>query len=103
GKFLLQGFDNSQCVPSTVEKVRIAEGDVLRSGRHLLAEVGEHDFAIHYAEHTLVDGDDGAMTAQMFASPARFGVARDAVLAGRKNDVCIFRKGRKSLPIGRNE
>jgi hypothetical protein len=103
GKFLVQGFDNGHGMPAAIEEIRIAEGNMLRSGRHLLANVREHNFTIHYPEHALVNRHDRAMAAQMLASAARFGITGKAMLAGRKDEVRVARKRRESLPVGRKE
>src|SRR5438046_2701229 len=76
---------------------------VLRAGHHLLANVREHNFTIHYPEHSLVNRHNRAMAAQMLASAARFGITGKAMLTGRKDDVRVARKRRESLPVGRNE
>src|SRR2546429_6511124 len=74
-------------MPAAIEKIRIAEGNVLRAGHHLLANVREHNFTIHYPEHSLVNRHNRAMAAQMLASAARFGITGKAMLTGRKDDV----------------
>ena len=62
-KFLVQSFNKRDCVPSAIEKIGIAERDVLRPGRHLLPNVFQYDFTIHDAENTVIDGHDGAVAA----------------------------------------
>jgi hypothetical protein len=61
-------------VARPVEEVRIAEGDVARAGRDLLAHVGEHGLHRHHEEPAAVDWRDRAVAAQMFAPAARFHV-----------------------------
>lgn len=90
-------------MPHTVEKVRIAEGDVLRSGGNLLANIFQHDLAVHHAEYTVVDRNNRAVAAKMLASPARFRVAGNAVFAGGENHVGILREHWKSVPVGPDE
>src|SRR5262249_14449513 len=78
-EFAMQSLRDHHRVANAIEKIRIAEGDMLRPRRHLLANVFEHDFAVHYAKDAVVDGHNRTMTAEMLASPACFCVTRDTV------------------------
>ena len=80
-KFSVQRFHKSYGVPYTVEKIRVAKGDVLGPGGNLLANILKHHFAVHHTEYAVVDRNDRAVAAKMLASPARFRVTRDAVFA----------------------
>jgi hypothetical protein len=102
-KFAMQRFRKSYGVAYTVEKIRVTEGDVLRSSSNLFPNVFQHDFAIHNSEDAVIDGNDRAVAAKMLAATAGFRVARDAVFTGRENDVRILQKRRKSLAVGPNE
>lgn len=102
-KLPVQSLDKRHRVPDAIEEIWITKRDVLGARSDLLANVFQYDFAIYYAKDAVVDRDDGAMAAEMLASPARFRVTGNAMLAGRQNDVGIFRGQRKSLPVGRNE
>src|SRR5205807_1135646 len=102
-KFVVQRLHKSHSVPDAIEKIRITERNVLRSGLYLLTNILEHNFAFHNPEDAFVNRNDGAVPAKVFASPTRFRVAGDAMLASRENDVRVFCKRRESLPVGRNE
>ena len=58
-----------------IEEIGIAEGDVARARFHLPPDVFEHGIPLHNTKLALIDRNDGAMAAQMFASPACLGVA----------------------------
>ena len=74
-------LDDALGVGGAVEEIGIAEGDVPGAGFDLAADVLHHDVALDDAEGPLVNGDDGAMAAEMFAAAAGFGVAGDARFA----------------------
>ena len=73
-KFGVQRFDDAHGVRGAVEEIGIAEGDVARAVRDLLADIVENDVALHDAELALIDGHDRTVAAQMFAAAAGFGV-----------------------------
>ena len=102
-KLAVQRFYKHHPVADAIEKIRITKRDVLRSHCHLLANIFEHNFAVHNPENTVVDGDDRAVTAKMLASAACLRVTRNAVFSGRQNDVGILRGQRKTLPLGPDE
>src|SRR5216684_428151 len=59
-------------VADAVKEVWIAEGDVLRPGGHLAANVFEHHVLADNSEDSFVNRHDGAMAAEMLAAAARF-------------------------------
>src|SRR5260370_27151256 len=63
GKLRMHGAQDGHGVGWTVEEIRVAEGDVLGSHRHLLADVGQHYIPLHDAERAVIHGDYGAMPA----------------------------------------
>ena len=58
-----------------VEKIGIAESHVRRARGDLLANIVEHDVALHHAKLALINRHDRTMAAQMFAAAAGFGVS----------------------------
>ena len=52
--FAVECFKDRDGVARTVEEIGVAEGDVLRAGGDLAANVLEHDFGLHDAEETAV-------------------------------------------------
>ena len=76
----------------SVEKIRIAEGDMLGARRYLLPHVCHYDFAAHNAEHTVVNRHDRAMPAEMLAAAAGLGRSDHAIAAARNNQVSVFRE-----------
>jgi hypothetical protein len=62
-------------MPDPVEKVRVAEGDVLRPRGHLSPDVFQHHLSLDDPELPAVHGDDRAVTAQVLATPAGLGIA----------------------------
>src|SRR5258708_22654441 len=54
-EFVVQGLDNRHRMADAVEKIWIAEGDVLRARNNLLSDVGQNHFAIHHPENPLVN------------------------------------------------
>ena len=89
GKFAMQRCDEGKGVADAVEKIGIAERDVLRASGNLLADVREDDFAIHDTKHAVVNGDNGTVAAEMFAAAAGFGEANGAVFAGGQNQMRV--------------
>ncbi len=69
-------------VTDAVEEVGIAEGDVPRAGRHLGADVAEHDVNRDDPEAAVVDRHDRTVPAAVLAAAARFRVAGRAPLPG---------------------
>jgi hypothetical protein len=86
----MQSFDNAGGVRDAVEEIGIAEGDVLGTRLDLLANVGEDDFLRDDSELAVVDRNNWAMAAEMFAAARSFGVTGGAVVAGWENDVGVF-------------
>ena len=95
-KFAVQRFDDRKRMRRPIEEIRIAKGNVLGAGVDLPANIFEHDFLRHYAEDSVVDGNDGAVPAEMFASPAGLGVARDFKAPFGHQQMCILSEGRQA-------
>ena len=96
----VKGFDDARGVGDAVKKIGITEGDVFGAGLHLLANVRQDDFLRDDAKLAVVNRDDGAMAAEVFAAARGFGVTGGAMLAGRENDVRVFFQGRKAGSVG---
>ena len=96
----VQGLDERNGVPDSVEKVWIAEGDVLRIGGNLLANVRQNDVAVDNAENPVVYRNDRAVTAEMLAPAARFRVAHSAMFARGQNEMGVGTKRRKIRTVG---
>ena len=89
-----------QRVRRAVEEIGIAEGDVLRAGRHLPANIFQHHVARHHAKNSVVHRHDRAVPAQMLAAAAGFGVSRDAMPPSGSNRCAYLRSGGKPLRSG---
>jgi hypothetical protein len=75
GELIVQSLHDGSGVRGAVEEVWVAEADVLGAGRDLLADVGQHDVALHDPELAAVDRHDRAVPAQMLAAAGGLGVA----------------------------
>ena len=93
-------IDDLESVLDSVEEIRIAEGDVLRAGGHLAADVFHDDVAAHDAENAFVDGHDRAVAAEMFATAAGLRGADDAVAVAGDDQICVVFERWKSGAIG---
>ena len=71
-EFAMKFFDQRNGVADAIEKIWIAERNVLRAGGHLAANVFQYNFARHDAENSVVHRHDRAMAAQMLAAAAGF-------------------------------
>ena len=80
-EFAVHLLHNRQRVRWTIKEVRIAETDVLRANCNLAANIFQHNFALHDAECSVINGNNRTMSAEMFASAARFGVSDNAISA----------------------
>src|SRR5579859_3942738 len=89
-KFLVKLVNQFHGVADSVEKIRVAEGNVLRAGRHLPPHVFHHNAARDDAKHALINRNDRTMAAQMFAAAARFGGTHDAVAAIGQNKMRVL-------------
>src|SRR6266404_5613701 len=87
-------------VTDAVEEIRIAEGDVLRAGGHLAANVFEHHLAADDSKDALIDRHDGAMAAKMLAAAARFRRTNDAKAISGNDEMRILLHRGHSGPIG---
>src|SRR5580658_9734284 len=102
-KFLVKRFDNRQRMPDAVEKIRIAESDMRRARCHLPPNILEHDLARYNPEHSVIDRDNRAMAAKMFASSARLRVSREKFFTVRQGQPRVPIERRKSATVGRQE
>ena len=83
-KLAMKRFDQRNRVADAVEKIGITKGDVLRARKDLPANILKNDFARDDPESAVVNRNDRAMPAEMFAAPGSFGVTGDAVRAIRQ-------------------
>ena len=74
-KFAMQSLDQLDGVRRPVKEVGIAERNVLRSRLDLLANVGQHNLALHHAKFSLVNRDYRAMPAQVLAPATGLGIS----------------------------
>src|ERR1039458_10403869 len=81
GPFAVEGLDDGDSMAGAVEEIGVAEGDVLRAGGHLPADVLQYHLPLHDAENTPIDRDHRAMPADEFAAPAGFGGSGEAARA----------------------
>jgi hypothetical protein len=81
GKLAVKSFDKLGRVANTVEKIRIAERDMLGARGHLVPDVLYNDVAADDSENAFINWDDGAMAAKMFAAAAGFRRAHKAEAA----------------------
>ena len=79
----VKSFDDASGVGDAVEEIGIAEGDVSRASRDLLTNVCENNVERDYAELALINGNDRAMSTEMFATAGGFCVTGDALRAVR--------------------
>src|SRR5437867_3126904 len=73
--FSVQRIYQRQGMSNAVEKIWIAKGDMFSANLNLVSDVGQDDLTLHYAELPLINGNDGAMTAEMFAASTGFRIA----------------------------
>ena len=77
-KFPMKRPDKIHRVTNAIKEIRITEGNMLRAGGHLAANVFEHHVAANNSKDPFVDGNDGAVAAKMLATAARFCRTNDA-------------------------
>ena len=99
-EFAVECADDVEGVARTVEEIRVAEGDVLRAGGDLTANVLEHDLGLDNSELAVIDGDEGAVAAHMLAAAAGFRVSDDLCFAVRQAQFCVAAKRRQTAPVG---
>ena len=75
GKLVVHGPNDAQRVLRSIQKVRVAVGDVFRPGAHQATDVLQDDRLGNDKEPSPIDRRDRAMQAQVQAAPARFHVA----------------------------
>ena len=73
----------------TVEKIRIAESDVLRASGHLPPNILQHHVALHHAEYAAIHRNHRAMPAKVLAASAGFGVPGKAADSAMGNKLGI--------------
>ncbi len=73
----MKSSHDGDSMADAIEKIRIAESDMLRAGGYLSPDVPKDDAGWHDPEAPLIDRHDGAVPAQVLATPACFGIARD--------------------------
>ena len=88
----VERFDNSRGVCDAIEKIGIAEGDVLGAGFDLLSNIGEDYFVRDHTKLAGVNRNDWAVAAEMFAAAGRFRVTGNAMRAGGQYNVSVFPK-----------
>ncbi len=71
-KLAVKCFHEFHGVTYAVKEIRIAEGDVLRPGGHLAANIFEYHIPTDNSKQSLVNRHDWAMTAKMLAAAACF-------------------------------
>src|SRR5258708_2607137 len=72
-KFTMEFSNEFHGMADSVEKVRIAEGDVLRASSRLAANVFENNVAADNSKNTFVHRHDRTVPAKMFAAAAGLG------------------------------
>ncbi len=71
----LHPLDYAHAVCRAVEKIRATEGDMLRPGLRLLADIVSRN----HSERPVVNGHNGTMTAAVLAATARLRISGDAI------------------------
>ena len=103
GMLAVERFHDLHRVTDPVEEVGIAEGDVLRAGRDLAADIFQHHLALDDAKRAVVHRHDGTVTAQVLAAPAGLGVAHDAGAVVGQGEMCVLFQRRQVVAIGHQE
>src|SRR5208282_5366882 len=93
GKLTVKFFAKLHRVTNAVKKIRIAEGNVLRAGGHLISNVLHHDVATDDSEDPFINRYDWAMAAKMFAATAGFRGTDEAESAARNNEMGVLVDG----------
>ena len=76
---------------------------LLRTGRHLLGDVGQDDVALHHAEVAAVHRRDRAVPTQMLAAARGFGGAHEAPFIVRQLHVGVVDELGQAAPVGDQE
>ena len=85
-EFRMQRPNQTHGVAGPVEEIRVAEGDMARPRRHLVADVCQDHAGVHHAEAPAVDGHHRTVPAEMLAPAAGFRIAgRQPVAFGRRH------------------
>src|SRR5690348_122622 len=102
-KFPVHGFNNGKRMGGSVEEIRIAKTDMLGAGLNLFANVFEYNLPLHNPEDAVVNGNNGAMAAQVFAPAAGFRVAGNFESSVWHQEVGVLAERRKIGAIWRDE
>ena len=92
-ELLVQRVHDWNRVPNAIKKVRIAKGDMLRTSRHLLANILQNDMPLHDAETALIHRHNGTMAAEVLTATAGFSVAHDALVVRSYDQLRIALQG----------
>src|SRR5271170_5695197 len=92
GKFRVKRRNKLERVADPVEKVRIAKGNMLRPGCHLLPDIRHHRVAGNNPKHTVVNRHNWAMPAKMLAAPASLRRSHNAMPVPWNDQMRIFLK-----------
>src|ERR1700738_4156764 len=84
-KFALKFFDERNGVAYAIEKIRVAERNMLRTRGYLTANVLKHNVSRHDPENAVIYRHDGAVAAQMLTSAAGFRRANNAHTLARRD------------------
>ena len=93
-KFAMQSLYQFDGMRWPIKEVGIAERNVLGSGLNLLANVGQHNIALHHTKFSFVNRNYWAMPAQVLAPAAGLGVSGKLLLAIRQYKLRILREVR---------
>jgi len=84
-------FPQTDSVADAVKEIRIAESDVLGTTGYLLANVLDDHSTWNDAKPSAIDGDDRAVTAQVFTATAGLCVAHRSTPPLAQVHICITR------------
>src|SRR6185312_9401612 len=75
----LHPLNYAHAMCGAVEKIRVAECNVLSPGFYLLGDVGQHDVRRDYAEPPVVNGNHRTVAAEMLAAAGRLRISGNAI------------------------
>ena len=101
-KLRVHGGEHFHRVGAAVEEIRVAEGDVRGTGRHLLRDVGHHHRQRHDAEFALIHRHHRTMAAQMLAAAAGFDEAQASASVGQ-HQMGVAREFGQAGAVGREK
>ena len=96
-KFAMKCLYQFDGVCRPIKEVRVAKRNVLRSRLDLLANVSQHNVALHHTKFSFVNRDYGAMAAQVLATAAGLGIPGKLLLAVRQYEFRILGELGKAL------